>query len=252
MDNSGGFDPNYLARQVGTDFPTGEFTVMWHFFLVADRASQFQTYAACAKSSFAGDNEYIIFGFDGSGGVSNNMAIGSQGNDTYAAAGDFPLLPPLGRWVRQAFVRRDVGGGDYDMDLYLDLALKDKRKITRTWSGAGGAFAVVADSRLTFGNTPYNNAEGIDGWMRCCKLWSRALSEADIITESQGGAIFTSSTSLYGQWPMVSDGNDISGNARHLTTAGTVSFDDAPDPPLPVVLHPDFSQFPRTLLARAA
>ena len=162
MDNTSGSDPNYLYRAVGTDFPVGEFTFMWHVRFVTNRVNEFQTYCAIAKTAFVGDNEYYIMGFDGNGGVSHNFAIGSQGNDTYHATES----PVVDKWFKMGFVRRDLGGGDYSADLYLDLPAT--KKVTRDWEEPGGAFTVVAAERLVFGSVPYSNFEGIDGWMRSC------------------------------------------------------------------------------------
>lgn len=257
LDNSDIFAAqSAMQRTVGTDFPTGEQTFVWQVFLTQDRAASFQTYLGFAQTSFLGGSEYLIHAFDGSGGVSNNFAIGSEGNDNYSPVDQYPLLPSsiVGRWVRMCFRRIDTGGGTYDMEFYPDLTVSDGH-VTRVWTGGGGALAPASGAIFGFGAPPYTQEEGMVGRLRMGKGWSRLLTLADCKLEAFGGEnVVTSSSNIYGVWPFVSDGNDVSGQGRHLTNVqgGTVVFDGVANPPAATNLRNDFSLFPRTSLRHAA
>jgi len=218
------FNQDALQRVVNTAFPTEEFTLTWNIWFLSDRASSFQTYFSIGPTSFTGGNDYQVC-FDGDGGVSNNFATGSGGSDTYHAT----VAPSTGRWYRQAYRRRKRAANDYEQFFWIDLGAGTdhiSRDETNALTWASGHV-------LMFGSDPWTGGEeGIDGKMRCLKAWSDAKIESDIQAESAGAGILTGAgaTNLWGRWPCVSDGNDVSGNARHLSTTGTVSFDGEASP----------------------
>lgn len=212
-------DPNTdngLRRVVGTDYPTDEFSVTWQEFLLEDREDAFQTSVAYGPTVFNGSNNYVVF-FDGSGGVAHNLAIGSDGSDTYHDT----ALPIVGRWIRKAARRRSLGGGQWELLYYVDLEAGTD-KVTRTDISA---IVGAAGHELRFGAVPWTIAEGLNGKMRSIKMWSYSRTEADLIVESASEAIATANglTSIYGIWPCVADGNDVSGQGRHLSTQGPAS-----------------------------
>lgn len=223
------FNENVLSLVVDTNFPTEEFTLLSHVFYLLDRPSKFQTpWSAGPLPPFTSGNDYQVC-FDGSGttpngGVapSSDFAIGSGGDDTYHTT----IGPTTGRWYRQAYRRRKIGVNNYEQFYYIDLAAGTD-KVSRPHLAP---LTFAAGHVLYLASTPWTSqpgSEGIDGNMRAVKLWSSALSEADIQSESPYSSIVVPANngSLWGRWPCVSNGNDFSGNARHFSTIGTVVFD---------------------------
>lgn len=216
----GGTGNNNLFRVVDTTFPTEEFSLTYQIFFGIDRAASFQTYFSIGPTVLGSGNDYQVT-FDGDGAVSNNFAIGSGGTDTYHAS----VAPTTGRWYQQAYRRRKRGVGDYEQFFYIDLgAGVDKISKDET-----NALTWATGHVLMFGSDPWvaNGDEGIDGSMRALKAWSSSISEADLTSESAYSSIIVPANNgtLWGRWPCVSDGNDVSGNARHLSSEGTVTFD---------------------------
>ena len=206
---------NYLFRDVGTVFNGLELSCTWEQQIIADRASAFQSYFSVGPATFDSANDYIVC-FDGSGGVSNNMAVGAEGNDAYSA-----VLPVVAVWKSMGF-RLRAGGGTVTHEFYYDLGAGT----TSTQQTTGTTMAFTTDARLIFSNVFWAaDDEGCAALYRNCKLWTRLLTVADLQTEATGGReIVTSATSLWGQWPLETDASDISGNSRPLTAQGSVQF----------------------------
>lgn len=84
----------------------------------------------------------------------------------------------------------------------------------------------------------------LDGRMAYARLWTVALSEAEIDAEMPSTTPVRTAN-LWANWPLASDLNDTSGNARHLTHGGTPSYSAQPDISggVPVVNTPVSIQF---------
>lgn len=214
----------YLGRVVGTsEFPTNEFALTWHVRQTSLRAAAYGSYCVVARTSgFIGGNEYFTAA-DGDGATHRHWHLGQDGGDTDHAT----LSPVVGVWYRQAFQRLKNGAiwesrFWFDLDGGQSLVLQAPDDATEyVWS---------SDNALCFGSVPYIYNEGITGSMRCMKAWSipRTIDELD--TESRSSVINTAggTTGLWGRWPCVWDGQDLSGNARTLTpsiSGGSLTFD---------------------------
>jgi hypothetical protein len=99
----------------------------------------------------------------------------------------------------------------------------------------GSATATIADTRSVSGRTDVTplldistNAytEWYNGRMAFTRLWTVALSNAEINAEMDS-LTAVKTASLWGDWPLQTDDDDDSGNARHFTTAGTVTYSEA-------------------------
>lgn len=99
----------------------------------------------------------------------------------------------------------------------------------------GSSTATIADTRSVSGRTDAapkfdlstnDYSEWYNGRMAFCRVWTAALSNAEINAEMDStSAVKTSS--LWGDWPLQADDDDDSGNARHFTTSGTVTYSEA-------------------------
>jgi hypothetical protein len=229
LPNSGANGTERLARTVNTLFPSGDLTVTYQIKFVTDRASKFQTYFAIGPDTFTGGNDYYVT-FDGNGSPSNNFAFGEAdtpgGPDHYASVA--PTSPSTGVWYRQGFVRSGLS-----LTYYYDLGGTGvSAKLTDT-KFTSGAKAWASGHKLQFGNNNWSaDAEASDCWLRFIKVWSAALSESDIVSESSAGSIQTvaGASNQWGIWPCNLDANDVSGNARDLTPTASVTF-TADNPP---------------------
>ncbi len=229
------FSDNSLTRTVGTAFPSGPVTVMWHVYQRRLRPSdQYETYFAVGPTSFSGGNDYhVVNAF----ATSKQFAIGSNGGDNQS--GDD--IAEAGRWFKMAYTADSSGNQVFYYD--IDAGVSSSENVTRT--SPGGLIVLTASAVLKFGTVPWGGGEQMDCKIRCIKAWSRVLTTTQIQAEAAGGDV-VDSADLWAQWPCISDANDISGNARHLSINGTVEFDgdtdpsDAPDQPTVIgVRHTD-------------
>ena len=228
-----GFSDTYLYYAVGVSgFPNAEFSMTWRFKAATDR-NDYQCYTCVASTTFGGGNEYWTASDFNS---PNSPHIGSDGNDTLNEAYGSPTP---GVWKRMAFQRLDLGGGATQQRWWFDLDKGKNLYVTRNPNDTNG-ISYEAAARFCLGNVPYTTNEGVDGTIADVKVWSIPKNIDDLDQESTSGQIVlpNGTTSLWGQWPLVSNGNDISGNGRHLTTevsGGSLSFDGVAGPGFAVV-----------------
>lgn len=234
------FSDTYLYYAVGVNgFPNAEFSMTWRFKAATDRAD-YQCYACVASTIFGGGNEYwTASDFN----TPNCPHIGSDGSDTLNEAYGSPLP---GVWKRMAFQRLDLGGGTTQQRWWPDLDKSTDLYVTRNDTNG---IVYEAAARFCIGNVPYTTNEGCDGTFADVKVWSIPKNITDLNLESVSGQLVLSNggTSLWGQWPLVSDGNDISGNARHLTSevsGGSITFDGVGGPGFAVVTSMELAAFP--------
>ena len=209
-----------LRRAVGASgFPNEDFTITWQIYLTADRTDAFQTYATVGPDTFDIQSNYWVC-FDGNGAVAHTFALGSDATDTYHGS----ATPDLGRWYRMAYRRRRRGANDHEQFFYFDLP--DTGKVISKDDTDGLTYNTGTD--LVFGYAPWVVNEGITGRMRCLKAFSSVLTPEQLVLESAYADVADHSLqdSLWGRWPCVSDGNDSSPNARHLSINETVTFDN--------------------------
>lgn len=67
------------------------------------------------------------------------------------------------------------------------------------------------------------------GRLSYSRAWSAALSQSEIAAE-RDSATPVRTASLWGAWPLQTDANDASGNARNLTVNGSVTWDTSNEP----------------------
>ena len=211
-----------LFRNVGSAFPSSFVTVIWQMWFTVDRVNQFQTYATAGPNVFNITNNYWVC-FDGSGGVSHAMAIGSDGDDTYG-----PDTPTVGRWYQMAFRRRQISGLTHEQLFYYDLP-NTSRVISRPDTN-GNNFGSTTD--LAFGYAPWTGGEGTTGKFRSIKVFTTDLAVADIVAEAPYANLVNQDLSIYlwGRYSCDDNGTDLSGNGRHLSIQTNGSFDGDPAP----------------------
>lgn len=215
----------YLGRTVGvSEFPSDEFALTWQTFHTAIRpVPAYHTDLAVAGSSgFIGGNEYFTAA-GGDGATHLRYHLGQDAADTFHAS----LSRTAGVWYRCAF-QRLKNGAIWESRYWFDL--DGGQSLSIQAPDDSGQYVWAADTTLCFGSVPYINNEGITAYMRRLKAWSipRTINELDM--ESRNGYINTpgGTTSLWGQWPCIQDGRDISGNNRTLTPSifgGSLTFD---------------------------
>lgn len=155
------------------------------------------------------------------------------------------------------------GGGDMMDQLYLDASMRIATYVansastdvtgatlsTGTWYYLamvrestsslkvyidGSATATLTNTRSVTGRTDgtplldlstNNYTEWYNGRMAFARVFTAALSNAEINAEMAATAAVL--TGEWADWPLQADDDDISGNARHFTTSGTVTYSEA-------------------------
>lgn len=234
------FSDTYLYYAVGVNgFPNTQFSMTWRVRLETIRAS-YQCYTCVASTTFGGGNEYWT------ASDFNTPAVPSIGSDDGHTLHASAKVPGLQQWRRMAFQRLDVGDGTYEQRWWFDLDNGENYVVQR--NNING-IVYEASARFCLGNVPYTTNEGCDCTLQDVKVWSIPKTIADLSQESVSGQIVlpNGTTNLWGQWPLRSDGNDISGNGRHLSSAvsgGSISYDGVLGPGFAVVRTMDLSKFP--------
>ena len=226
-----GFSDVYLYYAIGAaGMASSEFLITMQACLRTDFAS-YHTYMSAAPTTYSGGSDYwTAADFN----TPHRRSIGSDGTDTVHAS----AAPLAYKWFRMAFQRVSAGGTTRDHYFWIwDMDGTNEVEVKKLVTDTDG-LTYQASTRLTFGAPPYTTNEGVDGWIRCVKAWEIPRTKAEALAESASGYIETGNgtTSLWGQYPLRSDGNDISGNARHLSIelnaqpASSLVFDGEPDP----------------------
>lgn len=202
---------------IGTAHPTTEFTYVLKVYHRVDRTNLFQTPIAVGYGHTFDLGQRYIVGFDGSCAISCNWAIGDDGSDTYATQ-----APSTGVWYCQILRRRSAGGGIYEQRYYpkanLDSTYYAEQNTTKNnaWSSA---------NYIVFGAVPWIDNEGMDGAIENAWLFNTSVSIATAVSQCESSTLVDGALSgnVFAHWPMVSDGNDTSGNGRHLSLVGAGS-----------------------------
>lgn len=202
---------------IGTAHPTTEFTYVYLVYYRVDRTNLFQTPVATGYGHTFDLGQRYIVGFDGSCAVSCNWALGDDGADTYGTD-----VPEIGRWYCQAIRRRSAGGGIYEQIYYYDVQTS-LSKIAQRDTTKNNAWS--ASTYIVWGAVPWTDHEGMDGAIENAWLFNTSLTTTQITNQCNSSTLADGSLSgnVFAHWPMVSDGNDTSGNARHLSLVGTGS-----------------------------
>lgn len=104
---------------------------------------------------------------------------------------------------------------------------------TLYWAAAGASLSSAASSPnpMTGANDAWtfrvgNNgfSEWLNGRVACGRVWTAALNSTEIAAERAAMNSAARTANLWADWPLGTDANDISGNARHLTAAGSVTW----------------------------
>lgn len=136
-----------------------------------------------------------------------------------------------------------VGGDTLAVDQWRMLAVTvngttatDGKIYTRVVGGTtkvttGAVTGGSTPTGLTlYGRSPTDANEWFNGGLAYMRIWSAVLSQAEIEAE-WASATAVRSSGLWANWPLLTDLNDISGNARHLT-AGTTALTVEDNPPI--------------------
>lgn len=202
---------------IGTAHPTDEFTYVLKVYHRVDRTNKFQTPIAVGYGHTFDLAQRYIVGFDGSCAISCNWAIGNDGADVYATE-----APSTGVWYCQVLRRRNAGGGTWEERYYpkanLDSAYYAEKNTTNNNAWSSGTWIV-------FGAVPWTNFEGMDGSIENAWLFDTSVSVTTAVSQCESSTLVDGALSgnVFAHWPMVSDGNDTSGNGRHLSLVGTGS-----------------------------
>jgi hypothetical protein len=216
--------------------PVGAAPQSVRFDAVGDRLSRAATDIGTGAVTMAGwayidvdRNSYsLLFGFDDggsgwhqaitdTGGTSIGFSTGSSGANRYE-------VTAAATWYYVATVY-NPSGTDY---LYIGTT----SAATTQYALAGSATS--ANSAWTFyiGNDNPTFAEWLNGRIAYCRVWSAALSQSEIDAE-RTAATAVRTTNLWADYPLQSNYNDISINARHLTADGTLAFSTGPSISIP-------------------
>ena len=202
---------------IGTAHPTTEFTYILKVYHRVDRTNLFQTPIATGFGHTFDLAQRYIVGFDGSCAISCYWAIGDDGSDTYTTE-----APQTGVWYCQILRRRSAGGGIYEQRYYpkanINSALFAEQNTTKN-------NAWPSTNYIVFGAVPWTDHEGMDGAIENAWLFDTSVSIATAVSQCESSTLVDAglSANVFAHWPMVSDGNDTSGNGRHLSLVGTGS-----------------------------
>jgi hypothetical protein len=166
-------------------------------------------------------NEYIFWGV-----LSNLTHYIERGNTGLAISGS---TLSTGTWYHVALVHNAAGSPRWQ--IYLNAVSE----------GTDGDTGTKPDpTRMEAGGWLSANGNRLDGKCAYDRAWTRALNSTEIATEKAATSA-VSSTNLYGDWPLISDILDISGNGRDWTQGGALTFDaDSPlatATPVPVFMN---------------
>lgn len=202
---------------IGTAHPTSEFTYVLKVYHRVDRTNLFQTPIAIGYGHTFDLGQRYFVGFDGSCAISCNWALGDDGTDTYTSE-----APQTGIWYCQVLYRRNLGGGTYEQRYYpkanISTALYIEKNTTKNNAWASTNYIV-------FGAVPWTDHEGMDGAIENAWLFDTYVPVATATSQCESSTLVDGAYSgnVFAHWPMVSDGNDTSGNGRHLSLVGTGS-----------------------------
>jgi len=194
----------------------------WSFCALVQVAVDRNDFSAYGPTFDSGGAFYIGCGteVDGTMPVFNDGEANGLGSST-GAGGAFPALAVGSTWH---FV-----GGSYNSATGATLAVRGTgetgssltiRSATRTTGKSGTA-------PLYIGNNSFG--EFLNGAVKQARIWTAALTQAEFEAEWNSLSAVVKTASLWAHYPLGSDANDASGNARHLTVNGTVTFDAAVD-----------------------
>lgn len=172
---------------------------------------------ASVGTDAAADGEQITTDSGGDNATRTSMA--GQG----AIAGPSPLT--ANSWF---FVAVTLASGTNNRKGYHKAENAGSMTATATSTPTAGQHDSL--THLWVGDVPFSG-EWFNGSVCCVRLWNAVLSSAELLTEAgEPQAVRTSG--LQGDWRLstISDLNDASGNARHLTSPGGAATDtDEPD-----------------------
>jgi hypothetical protein len=135
-----------------------------------------------------------------------NQRAGCAGGTTNS----FPTSSALstGTWYLVQMVRNSVT----DLKVYVDGGL--------AFTLTDDVTSRTAASRFLVGS--YNGAP-TNGYIAALKVWDTNLNTSELAAEA--GTYSAVKASPWGVWPLISDNQDTSGNARHFTDVGTIVYD---------------------------
>jgi hypothetical protein len=215
---------NGLVRSTGASgLPGYDITVTWQMQFTNVDPSRYSTYVTHGPNTFNLTNNYWV-AFKGIS-PTNVVAIGSDGDDTYHAS----FVPTVGPWYQMAFRRRSTGGSNREQLFYPNLGNDTSIVVSRPDTDGEN---LTSDLVFAIGYSPWIGGEGMEGKVRAVKVFTSVLTLTQMVNESAYANVYDPSlaSSLWGRWNLNSDGTDQSGNARHLSANGTVSFDNQPAP----------------------
>lgn len=151
--------------------------------------------------------------------TNEDYGIGTDGK-LFVASSFFSSTPgttvlSVDNWYWLAFVRTSQTG---DIQIYLDSV----QEVTLTDSTEFGSQA----TRMELGGATSGDLGPLPCRIAYARAWTAALNTTQIAAEKNAVSAVLA-TNLYGDWPLQSDLNDISGNAHHWTGTG-ITFGDGP------------------------
>lgn len=93
---------------------------------------------------------------------------------------------------------------------------------------------LTATTGLGIGANPFDSFQYLDGWAKHCFVYTGLLDDEVMRRISYLGPAHLR-TNLWGYWPLVANRFDFSGNGRHLTENGTITYSE--HPPIKVSLY---------------
>ena len=218
-----GSSQNGLVYATGaSDLPGSDITVTFQVKFSQVDSDRYNTYVTHGPNTFSLSNNYWVI-FKGITGIDEHVGIGSDGDDTYHAS----FIPSTGVWYKMMFRRRNTGGSNREQLFYPDLP--NSTEISRTDTNGE---SLGSNNVLAIGYAPWIGGEGSEAEFRAVKMFTTILDTTQGNNEASYKNLYDSglSSSLWGRWPLESNGNDLSGNARHFSNNGSVSFNDEAAP----------------------
>lgn len=132
----------------------------------------------------------------GSGTTTHDWEIAAENNDYTNTLSGSPKLVVKDQWYSQALrVTHNSGPNTLTLRFYTSLPSTANGDIIEHETAAGYGDASITSPAITFGDSPWYalfQHERLSGILRGVKLFSKALTEADIISEAASDSLVTS------------------------------------------------------------
>jgi len=188
-----------LERTSSVFDPELNYTWAGWFRLAANNGTAYQTIAIVYCGGSAWDALYLD--------ASRNLSVDVSGS--MASTGD---VLTIGTWYHLALRRTATNA----LEVYLDGTL--------TYTATASAAGRNAPSSMYLGLEEFGT--WVNGNFAFWRLWEASITTTELATEKDATSA-QRTTNLYADWPLQSNANDATANARHWTVQGSVTYSEA-------------------------